>query len=147
MGQLLSLDRLALNPDWYFDDARYLWEGNRWSYQWPSKQFPHQVTIHKDDLVGIHKGRRIDIRRWIELHIAGTVIESEENRSYRVYFSDKREWDRSYERGNVWQVFHFEFEQDALMFTLAFSEYVKNITDLHPDKDDEYEKTSYYKNR
>lgn len=144
MGNLVTRETLFPSPAWYFEDARYYWEKKTWIYTWPNKSFPVQVAIHQDD-VKDYNDRKISIRRWVTANVQGTVIVDEVDKSYRVYFSEDRHWDRSYERTNIWVVFYFETEDDALMFRLAFSEYVKEMTDLHPTRNDEYEKTSYCK--
>lgn len=143
MGRLISLENLNPDPTWYFSDARYTWEGRRWVYQWPSPDFPYTVAIHEDDLKH-HKDRKIAIRQWIEANLHCTVIFNELKKDYRVYYSEDRSWEHGYERTNTWIVFYFEKEEDALIFKLAFSEYVREVTDLHPTKDDKYEETSYY---
>lgn len=144
MGRLVSLSDLDLTPGWYFTDTWYSSEGRRYVYKWPSPDFPYHVSIHSDT-INLCNDRRIKIRQWIERNLSETVIFSIVEKSYRVYFGEDRSWDSSYERKNDWYVFYFEDEHSAMMFRLAFSEYVKDISDLHPDKEDEYEKTSYYK--
>lgn len=143
MGRLVKLEDLDLNPSWYFSDAYYSIDARRHVYKWPSPDFPHIVTIHNDTL-NHYNDRRIKIRQWIERNLSETVIFSVIDKSYRIYYGEKRDWDSSYERKNDWFVFHFEDEHSATMFRLAFSEYVREMTDLHQDKEDDYEKTSYY---
>lgn len=145
MGRLITLSQLDPNPSWYFLDAYYSWESRRWTYKWPSDTFPYCVSIHNDDLKD-YRDRKIEIRKWIEANVQGPVIMDEVDKHYRVYYSDDRHWDHSYERSNMWTAFYFETEGEALLFRLTFSEYVKDITDLHPTSGDEYEKTSYHKN-
>lgn len=143
MGKLITLDHLVPDPTWYFPDAYYTWESRRWIYKWPSEVFPHMISIHSDDLEQ-HKARKGEIRRWIEANADGTVIYKEIDKKYRIYYGEQRDWDHSYEQPNTWCCFYFEDEESALMFKLRFSEYIKELTDLHPTRNDEYEKTSYY---
>lgn len=103
------------------------------------------ISIHSDDLLN-HKERKREIRRWIESKIDDVVIYKEIEKNYRVYYGEDRDWDHSHERLNLWCCFYFEDEESALMFKLRFSEYITNLTDLHPTAKDEYEKTSYHKN-
>ena len=144
MGRLLTLEDLDADPSWYFSDAHYSIDARRYVYKWPSPDFPHQVSIHSDDL-SKYKDRKIKIRQWIERQLSDTVIFSIVDKNYRIYYGEKWDWDHSYERRNNWYVFYFEDEHSAMTFRLAFSELVKEMTDLHPDGGDEYEKTSYYK--
>jgi len=145
MGRLVELKDIDLTPHWYFSDTWYSTDGRRYVYKWPSPDFPHQVSIHADDIDRDH-ALKIKIRRWIERNLSETVIFSEVQKNYRIYYGEERDWDHSYERRNEWYVFHFEDEHSATIFRLAFSDLVKEITELHPDKEDEYEKTSYHKN-
>jgi hypothetical protein len=144
MGRLIALKDLDLTPHWYFSDTWFSVDGRRHVYSWPSPDFPHQVAIHTDSLDN-YNGTKIKIRQWIERNLSETVILSEVEKNYRVYYDEERTWEHSHERRNNWYVFHFEDEHSATMFRLAFSDLVKEITDLHPDNKDEYEKTSYYK--
>ena len=144
MGRLITLEHLDIEPTWYFSDAHYSIDARRYVYKWPSPDFPYCVAIHSDD-IRIYGDRKIKIRRWIEQTISETVILSIIDKGYRVYYGEKRDWDSSYERKNDWYAFYFDDEHSATMFRLTFSELVKEITDLHPDREDEYEKTSYYK--
>jgi hypothetical protein len=144
MGSLVTLNSLALDPSWYFPDSHYSWESRRWVYKWPSEYFSHVVGIHADDFRS-HPARKTEIRKWIEINVEGTVIINEIDKNYRVYYGKERDWDHSYERTNKWYAFYFESEESAFMFRLRFSEYIKEITDLHPTSGDEYEKTSYHK--
>lgn len=142
MGKLVTRANLEPDPSWYFSDARYSWEGKKWIYQFPSRDFLYYVAIHNDDLAK-YNDRKIAIRRWIEHNVNGTVIIDELDKRYRVYYSEKHTWQESYEQSNTWWVFYFEHEENALLFKLTFSEYVSKITDLHPKRNDTYEKTSY----
>jgi len=144
MGRLVALADLDLTPYWYFSDTWYSSEGRRYIYTWPSPDFPHRVAIHADSIDN-HNGTKIKIRQWIERNLSETVIFSVIEKNYRVYYSAERTWDHSFERTNQWYVFHFEDEHSAMVFRLAFSDLVKEITELHPNKEDEYEKTSHYK--
>lgn len=144
MGHLITRQNLVPSPAWYFTDAYYSWDARRWVYKFPSDNFPYYVAIHYDDIAQ-HGDRKVTIRRWIEGHVEGPVLLEEIDKSYRVYYSEEKTWERSYEQTNVWWVFYFEVEEEALLFKLAFSEYVKEMTDLHPTRNHEYEKTSYYK--
>ena len=143
MGQLITLANLEPNPAWFIDDAYCSWEGRRWIYNWPSNNFPHSVAIHSDRFE--QKRLKSEIRRWIEINISSSVILNEVDKKYRVYYDEERTWEHSFEQSNTWVVFYFENKEDAIMFGLRFSEYAQEITDLHPTRNHEYEKTSYYK--
>jgi len=142
MGKLTNLSSIKDNADWYFPDAYYSNRG--WMFDWPNPAFPFSFAIHFEDL-HYHGDRKILIRKWIEEKIQSTVIVHNIDRSYRVYFN-RWEWDRSFERPNRWYVFYFEDNESALLFKIAFSEYIRPITDLHPDGQDIYENTSYNQN-
>lgn len=149
MGQLINKDYLtsgaaiALDISWYLEDAYYSWDSRRWAYTWPSKSLPYSCAIHRDDF---KRHLKPAIRVWVEKNIYSAVIYEEISKNYRYYYdSEDRSWDRSYEISNVWVVFYFTDADDALMFKLKFSDYVREITELHPKEDHDYEKTSYYK--
>ena len=144
MGSLVTLESLCPDPSWYFTDARYSSESRRWVYKWPNDCFSHVVGIHDEDFQS-NPERKTEIRKWIEINVEGTVILNEISKNYRVFYGKERDWYHSYERTNKWYAFYFESEESALMFRLRFSEYIKEITDLHPTRGDEYEKTSYHK--
>lgn len=144
MGYLVTREQLHPGPNWYFEDAQYSWDARRWIYKFPSDNFPYSVAIHHDD-ISRYGDRKIAIRRWIEGNVQGSVILDQVDKKYRVYYSEERTWDHSYEQSNTWWVFYFEVEEEALLFRLTFSEYVKEMTDLHPTRNDDYEKTSYHK--
>jgi hypothetical protein len=121
----------TLGPSWYFPDAYFSVDARAYKYAWPNPAFPAHVAINDDDMTN---ARRIEIRRWIEQHVAGTVIADFPDKSYRIYFNDKYEWGKHWEINNKWHVFYFVLKQDAMMFKLAFSEYVKPLTDTHPTR-------------
>ena len=139
MGKLLTLrdfredeGRLAV---WYFKDAYYDgYSTNRgYKFVWPNDTFPHCVSIHDDDM----GDSRPIIRKWIEQNIPGTVIYGTTNKTYRVWYSNdptKRDWDHTSEINNNQSQFYFEDGEDALAFSLRFSDLVKPITEDHPTR-------------
>lgn len=139
MGKLLTLSdfkgdegRLAV---WYFKDAYYDGYSNirGYKFEWPNDAFPHCVTIHEDEI----GDNRPIIRKWIEQNIAGTVIYGTTNRTYRVWYSNdptKQDWDHTSEIHNNWLQFYFEDGEDALAFSLRFSNLVRPMTDDHPTR-------------
>jgi hypothetical protein len=135
MGRLLYKNDIDDAP-WFFEDAYYSHEGRRYMYEWPSSNFPYCVAIHSDN---INNKIRIRVRKWIELNLQETVIFDILKNDYRWYWHKTiKDWDHSYEVGNSWLRFHFENEQSAMMFRLAFSEIVKTPTKHHP-KNPEHE--------
>lgn len=152
MGKLVLRSALDLGENWYFSDAWFDTSGRRWRYEWPSADFPHMVTMTADALDRTELSPKI--RRWIENTITDTVIFDIQDLSYRKYYGEKYQWDKSYEVSNRWARFHFENEHTAMMFRLAFSEHVQEITNHSPkypgDKEwcelapeEKYEKTGY----
>lgn len=141
MGQLIHIDSIP-NADWYFEDAHWLgssmYEG--WKYTWPSPQFPIMLGIHSDNFTNPLK---IEIRRWIEITLAETVLIDKIDKSYRMYYGT--DWERvdrfsSYDSryrdvSNRWYRFHFENEESAVAFKLRFGEYIQPITDKHPTEE------------
>ena len=137
MGRLIRLGDIV-DPSWYFDDAWYdPTNGGQHKYAWPNPSFPYRICIPfkciEDNKV------KIEIRRWIELHIQDTVIIDYVNKSYRVYYgnqivSDPYDfWDASYDRSNNWVIFYFEDQHSATAFRLRFSDLVKEIFDRFPE--------------
>ena len=131
MGKLITVDELQKTAIWYFEDAYYHSSGNKYAFAWPNPTFPYTVAIHSDDLRD-RNDIRISIRRWIETNFTETVIVHHLDKSYRRY-TKKDDWESSYEVSNMWTVFYFEEETAATMFALRFSEYVKPVTDEHPE--------------
>ena len=131
MGTLITLDEISKIANWYFEDAYYHSSGNKYAFVWPNPTFPHSVAIHSDNLRD-RNDIRISIRRWIETNLTETVLVQKLDKSYRRY-TKKDDWENSYEISNMWTVFYFEEELAASMFALRFSEYVKPITDEHPE--------------
>lgn len=133
MGQLLFYDKIQPRANWYFPDAYYgeISGGQRgWVFKWPSTEFPISVAIHEDE-VGVEKP---SIRKWIERNDVGTVIYDFIDNSYRSWYSDSREWEKTFIINNKWIVFYFEDSESALAFSLRFSDLVRQITDDHPTK-------------
>ena len=129
MGQLVNLNEIKDNAEWYFKDAYYA--SGRCVFSWPNPSFPYSVNIHYDDLKG-NSGLKVEIRKWIETNLTETVIIETIDKSYRRYLSDDKKWESSYEVSNYWTAFYFEEEHAETMFRLRFSEYIKPITDEHP---------------
>ena len=139
MGRLISIDKVRPDAQWYFDDA-YFNSGGHGSYmfEWPNKTFPHQLSIHKNDIDNLNMKPKI--RRWIENTISDTVIFDYLNMDYKKYYGKSYEWDKYFIIYNSWYRFHFENVHSASMFALTFSEVIKPLTKWHPDtpEDEEY---------
>jgi hypothetical protein len=147
MGRLIELKDLDLDARWYFKDAYFSRDSRKIHYTWPSEQYPNCVAIHYKDIED-YNSRKIEIREWIEEKLNETVITAIVDKSFRYFWGGKEgydSWERSYEVDNHWYGFYFKHKESALAFNLVFSEYVKPITDLPPDGDYEYEKTSHCK--
>ncbi len=151
MGKLIYKDDINDRASWYFEDA---WMSSRgtFSYEWPNDSFPYIVSLHHD----VIRNRSVlpAMRQWIENVITDTVITDYEDLSYRKFYGEKYEWDKSYEISNVWMRFHFENEHTAALFRLAFSEFIQEITQHNPKypedaewcnmtPEEKYEKTGY----
>ena len=66
MGRLVTLEEMGLDATWFFDDAYWVHSGaGSYRFDWPSKNFPHQLCMHRDSFEGTLKSQ---IRRWIETH-------------------------------------------------------------------------------
>jgi len=129
MGKLLFYSDLQAHANWYFPDAYYSSDSS-WRWNWPSLEFPISVAIHKDDI----ESHRPSIRKWIERTDVGTVICEYVDKSYRVWYSKSRDWERTCMITNQWVVFHFEDSETALAFSLRFNHLVQAITDDHPTR-------------
>jgi len=147
MGRLINLNNLDLDARWYFSDAHFSSDRRGVIYKWPSPDYPHVVGIHHKD-IDSYTDRKIAIREWIEENLSETVIHAIDDKSFRYFWAGKSgfdSWDRSYEVDNRWYAFYFKHEESALAFKLVFSEWVKPITEMHPNGEYEYEKTSHCK--
>lgn len=142
MGRLITLDNLIPDASWYFSDAYYSWDSREWCYEFPSNDYPFSSAIHSDILT---RSLKMEIRKWIEVNVDDIVIFYTINKSYRVFYGEDRDWQRSYEQSNPWSIFYFDCEETNLMFRLRFGEHIMEVTDLHPTTGDTYEKTGYYK--
>lgn len=127
MGHLVTLVEAAAKGDWYFSDARWTSEGGCYKFDWPSAEFPTHVGIHFEDAPPAVK---VEIRKWVESTLSGTVIVDRLDKSYTRNSDD---WNKSYRVSNHWMRYHFEDEESAVMFRLRFSQYIKPITDEHPE--------------
>ena len=140
MGKLITLDEARKDAKWYFPDATFSGRdrnGNStYQIEWPNKAFPFGIAIHYDTLFPpCDSSNAIRVRKWIESSaISGTVIYTEKDNSYRVYYTDEDDYDKSIEIQNRWYIFYFEDEEDALAFKLTFSDIVISISNNHPTK-------------
>ena len=133
MGKLLFKEDANKNADWYFKDAYYSSGGGNsayWHYKWPSPEFPNQVAIHAEEMLD----NKISIRKWIDCTDVGTVIYEYIRKSYRVWWGTSRDWDKTSEISNYWEVFHFEDGESALAFSLRFGDLIRPITEDHPTR-------------
>ena len=134
MGQLTSLTSIRKNDgshfsaQWYFTEVYFSTDRRAYIFDWPSKDYPVCVAIHRDDI----RSYRNEIREWILSNDVGTVMYEEINKSYKVYYGPGRNWDETSEVSNVWDLFYFSESESALMFNLRFAHIVKPITDNHP---------------
>jgi hypothetical protein len=131
MAQLLTLAEVHENAYWYFSDAEYNPGNSRFSYKWPSANFPYHKHIHHTEFDG---NLRVEIRRWMNRCAAGDVVivDSVDNKYHKYYEGSQRRYEDSYNISNTWFRFSFEDENTALMFSLAFSEKVRPMTLHHP---------------
>ena len=136
MGKLLTLQSLKSDSIsmYYFDDTRSYGD-NQYSFRWPSKYFPYVVSIHEDQLYP-YEGTppRVAIRKWIEETLNETVVISEVDKTYKLYHTKAKSWDRMHEVHNVWYQFWFENEESVTAFTLRFGDIVSPVTDTHPTR-------------
>jgi hypothetical protein len=132
MGILVQLEIANDQAQWYFSDASYSMADNnaKYRYKWPSLDFPHCIAIHDDEM----NDSKPIIRKWIEHNNVGTVIHDFVRKSYRIWWGESRDWDKTREISNCWHRFHFEESESSLMFALQFSDIVRPITEDHPFK-------------
>lgn len=144
MGQLLEISdfrnverwgdkyRALRDPFWYFVDTRR----NRTQFS-VEQTYPHKLYIANAYLEGPrYEGeegerqaalQRIEIRRWIEVNIAGDVIYDRLNMTYWRVLPKKANRSPSsrdrpfYDFPHGYYVFYFEHESDALAFRMRFS--------------------------
>ncbi len=130
------------NPRWFLQDAYWQNEGNgKFCFNlYSDPVIKGRCAIHDDSFAGSNE-LRIKIRQWISRMIPDTVIISEIDKSYRVYYGESSSWEHSHDRRNKFMVFHFEEESSAIMFKLAFGEHVVPVTADHPKKDPEEKRT------
>lgn len=129
MGKLTFLEDIRSAAQWYFNDARWSSDTRKYTFQWPSLEFPFTAAMHSDI---VSNKIRIQIRKWIEENLDGTVIANAIDYTYHRYYGKPRTWDNSYQVKNYWVVFYFEDSDSELAFRLRFSEYVTTITKHHP---------------
>lgn len=130
MGKLLFYNDVSdQRSKWYFDDAYFSTDRRGYIFKWPSPNFPIILAINEKIITN---SIRCSIRKWIEEKILSTVITDTEDKSYRVFYGQPHDWERSYDIPNYWCRFHFEDEKDALLFKITFAEYIKPITDKNP---------------
>lgn len=132
MGKLCTLNEVMRvdRVDWYLPEAPY---GTR---RWPSPAFPHVVTIHYDTLYQA-TAKKIEIRKWIEEVLPPTtVVRTVIDKSYNRYWGPRKKYDEGHKQDNRWVAFYFEDEHSAALFRLRFSEWVKGISEKHPDDND-----------
>lgn len=123
------------NPQWYMLGTYYNYDSNCYSFKWPNDAFPGNVAIHADEFRD-KTDLRIQIRKWIEMHLQETVIMDIVDKSYRKYYDENnKDWDHSYEVKNIWYIFSFEDTQSATAFALRFADEVSILTDTHPTRD------------
>ena len=135
MGKLITFDKARGDARWYFPDAVFTGR-DTYRFEWPNKAFPTGLAIHYDTLFPPgDSSNAIRVRKWIEsLAISGTVIYMEKDNSYRVYYTEINDYDKSIQIQNRWYIFYFENEEDALAFKLAFSDIVIPLSNDHPTK-------------
>jgi hypothetical protein len=126
MGNLITFNQASMEADWYFPDAYFNSSSSRWLFKWPNEEFPIRVGIHHDDMNPVVK---VKIRKWIESTLTETVIHEQIDKSYN---RNEHDWNKSYRVSNYWHGFNFENAESATMFSLCFSEYIKPITEEHP---------------
>jgi hypothetical protein len=121
LANLKHADSIA---EYYFNDAR--WNGNGYSFEWPSKNFPYMAAIHHDAF-NDNPGLRLFIRKWADSCMNETII---------IHTKDMTYFDYTYkcQIPNYWTTFSFDREESLLVFKLKFSDYVSEITNKHPTK-------------
>ena len=96
MGRLVRLRDLGLDATWYFEDAYWTTSAaGSYQYAWPSKNFPYQLCMHRDEFQ--HASRKLEIRRWIENLIPDTVIFDSVEMDYKKYYGKSYEWEKKYD--------------------------------------------------
>lgn len=137
MGRLITLDDLIPDPSYYFSDAHYGGTGNGfvWMYEWPSNDYPCSAYIHSEQL---DSKLKVEIRRWIEKYLDNDVMLDEVNKDYKIRYK-KTGVASIYTVYNKWVRFSFNDKESLLVFTIKFSEYIRPITDWHPDRPEDKE--------
>ena len=130
MGKLLLYNEVIERADYYFVDAHWSIEKKRFTFAWPSKQYPYVAYIHQDRL---NNTRKIKIRQWCEKNSDDSVIHKTTDHTYRYMMAPRYTWDYSYEISNIWHGFYFAEEAECLLFKLAFADIGTPITLHHPD--------------
>ncbi len=130
MGHLTSKASVENDAKWYFADAYWTSDGNRYSYGWPSLNYPDCVSIHYDLM---DNNLRIKIRKWIEKNLSCTVIYDVIDHSY------KKKTNRSSFVDNKWFCLYFDDGESALAFKLVFMDVCKPVTKYHPERPEDAE--------
>ena len=134
MGKLITLTELSATESdkatWYLADSYFNCDKRCYNFPWPNKEFPYTVAIHADEILD----NKLSIRKWIERNDVGTVIYEYVRKSYTVWRGPSRDWDKTTEISNCWNVFYFEDSETALAFTLQFSNLVRPMTENHPTR-------------
>ena len=141
MGRLVKFEDLNEEISWYISDDCYELIDYHRHLKWPNPCFPECVAIKVDILWD--KNIKIEIRKWIERAIHDTVITKPVDKSYRVYYGDKKPpftygtpgdmWEKSFEVNNRWLAFYFEDKESALAFKLRFGDIVSEIIEREPE--------------
>ena len=131
MGQLVTLDQLnqGLGWSWYFSEF-----DNKYP-KLPCSAFPYSLAIRRDTIDEPHATNydlKRRIRTWVIESVSDIVILDIIKKDYYHYWSDSH--DGGYNLVWSYHVFHFGNEAEALMFKLAFSEYISEILPYDPAK-------------
>lgn len=132
MGKLVTRREIQDMAEWYFTDAYYCPSRQKYSYEWPSPDYPYHVYMYNSKY-GNSPVPKVKIRRWIESALIEKVIMDDVDLSYTMYSNDERTYDHSYNVANSWYRFSFQENESAIMFSLVFSEHVRSLTTHSPD--------------
>lgn len=127
-----------LDPSWYFPDAHYETSYNRgegWRYS-DESGFPHLSAIHDKQW---KKEMKVELRRFIERRLLGSVLYSKNDLSYSYrssYVRDGKDHAFDSKVSHLYHEFRFEESDDQMLFHLQYAGLLSEVNERHPDYPD-----------
>lgn len=151
MGRLMTLKQFSYedeDPTWWFKDTTYHHSGG-YHFDWKA-HFAHSLAVHQRFIGDMshyaakkeQQELRSDIRKFVDRHCSGNVLRTFTKMDYDyAYKRDPEIAKRSGDYAKIriqhgFMEFHFEEEQDMLVFRIRFGQFIRPIRDRHFDYPD-----------